>query len=290
MLSDITVCKAGTVLDPNDTATYADPTDPALFPDPLDAPEWLSSPDFPAGVAPSQSGPTPESLCELPTAMQEDGNPAPGNYGAGEVPNIQRNSPGRTVEGQTVLTNGVNVGGCAGTPTIENGDPGPRALDLLAHTLDVRPGQGLRLQIVNCAHLRYFRLILTTSTGVRVPLVRVGDDGVPGAPLQVLGNGVPAGGTYLYKFKVTRPGIFWYHPHHFHSTNRVFRGTYGMIIVTDPDENTLVEGDPAVVAPVLPSAASTVQLVLSDITVCKAPGSNDPQTYVDPSDAVLFIS
>lgn len=52
----------------------------------------------------------------------------------------------------------------------------------------------------------------------------VTQDGVPGAPLQVLGNGVPAGGTYLYKFKAPRPGIFWYHPHHHHSTNRVFRG------------------------------------------------------------------
>ena len=40
-------------------------------------------------------------------------------------------------------------------------------------------------------------------------------------------TGVPAGGTYLYKFKVTRPGIFWYHPHHHNSTNRVFRGCTG---------------------------------------------------------------
>jgi len=32
---------------------------------------------------------------------------------------------------------------------------------------------------------------------------------VPGAPLQVLGNGAPAGGTFLYKFKVPRAGLFW---------------------------------------------------------------------------------
>src|SRR4051812_49075942 len=37
---------------------------------------------------------------------------------------------------------------------------------------------------------------------------------VPGPEFQVLGNGVPAGGTYLYKFKVPRAGIYWYHPHH----------------------------------------------------------------------------
>jgi FtsP/CotA-like multicopper oxidase with cupredoxin domain len=92
--------------------------------------------------------------------------------------------------------------------------------------------------------------------------------GVP--PIQTLGGpgGVPAGGTYLYKFKVTRPGIFWYHPHHHNSTNRVFRGLYGMIVVTDPDEDTLADGV------VLPLSADTKQIVLSDITVCKVSGMN----------------
>ena len=83
------------------------------------------------------------------------------------------------------------------------------------------------------------------------------------APAQVLGNGVPAGGTFLYKFKVPRAGLFWYHPHHHNSINRVYRGLYGMIIVTDPLEAGLVGS-------VLPAAADTMQLVLSDITVCKA--------------------
>ncbi len=99
---------------------------------------------------------------------------------------------------------------------------------------------------------------------------------VPGAPLQVLGNGVPAGGTFLYKFNVPRPGIFWFHPHHHHSTNRVFRGQYGMIVVSEP-------GVEAALAGVLPSAANTHRLALSDITVCKAPGTNDAATYVDPT-------
>jgi FtsP/CotA-like multicopper oxidase with cupredoxin domain len=97
---------------------------------------------------------------------------------------------------------------------------------------------------------------------------------VPGAPLQVLGNGVPAGGTFLYKFKVPKPGIFWFHPHHHHSTNRVFRGQYGMLVVSEPAAETAL-------AAVLPT--KTHRLALSDITVCKAPGSNDAATYVDPS-------
>ena len=96
---------------------------------------------------------------------------------------------------------------------------------------------------------------------------------VPGAPLQVLGNGVPAGGTFLYRFKVPKPGIFWFHPHHHHSTNRVFRGQYGMIVVKDADEDTLVTTG------VLPPVAH--RLVLSDITVCKA--VNDTATYVNPT-------
>jgi FtsP/CotA-like multicopper oxidase with cupredoxin domain len=101
----------------------------------------------------------------------------------------------------------------------------------------------------------------------------VTQDGVPGGDLQVLGGigGDPVGGTYLYKFKVTRPGIFWFHPHHFHSTNRVFRGSYGMLIVTDPNEGALIPGT-------IPNESQTEKLVLSDITVCGAPGNpaNNP--------------
>ena len=82
------------------------------------------------------------------------------------------------------------------------------------------------------------------------------------------------GDTYLYKFTVTRPGIYWYHPHHHSSTNQVFKGMYGSIIVTDPDEESL-QGT------VLPSAADTRTMVLSDLTVCKAVGDNDDDTFPD---------
>ena len=78
---------------------------------------------------------------------------------------------GRTNEGQTVLTNGMNVGARAGSPAA------PGALAPGAQTLDVQAGQGLRLQIVNAATTRYMRLRLTTSTGTQVPLVRVGGEG-----------------------------------------------------------------------------------------------------------------
>src|SRR5207247_10347176 len=99
--------------------------------------------------------------------------------------------------------------------------------------------------------------------------------GTPAAP----GVAVPVGGTYLYKFTVTRPGLFWYHPHHHNSLNRVFKGLYGMIVVTDPLESSILSTPGTNRA--LPEAGDTMQVVLSDITVCKAPGTNDARTYLD---------
>jgi FtsP/CotA-like multicopper oxidase with cupredoxin domain len=170
VLSDITVCKAP---GSNDAATYVDPTTIPL----ADRPEWLSG-------ATAQLGPTPEDLCEIPpagSATTDHGDPAVASYAAGDVPSIVRT--GRVTEGQTVLTNGVNVGGRNGTPA------SPGALAAGASTRPVLSGQGLRLQIVNCAHLRYFRLRLTTEAGVQVPLVRVGGEG------GLLDNAVREGGT-----------------------------------------------------------------------------------------------
>ena len=46
-----------------------------------------------------------------------------------------------------------------------------------AKTLNVLAGQGLRLQIGSEATTRFFRLRLTDSAGVQVPLVRVGGQG-----------------------------------------------------------------------------------------------------------------
>ncbi len=105
-------------------------------------------------------------------------------------------------------------------------------------------------------------------------------NGVPGVNLQTLAGEVsPVGGTYLYKFKVTRPGIFWYHPHHFHSTNRVFRGLYGMMVVKDlANETNLIAANK------IPAAADTHDLVLADTTICKL--VNDAVNYVDPATIV----
>jgi len=156
VLSDITVCKApatGMTPSQNDTATYinADPTA-----------EWLS------GVT-SQFGSSPKDFCE--TSPKDDGGAATAVYAAGDVPSIVTTAPGLRVEGQTVLTNGVNVGGRSGTPAAQG------ALAAGAVTKPVLSGQGLRMRIVNCAHLRYFRLRLMADGNVNVPLLRIGGEG-----------------------------------------------------------------------------------------------------------------
>lgn len=88
-------------------------------------------------------------------------------------------------------------------------------------------------------------------------------------------NQVPAGGSFLYKFQISRPGIYWYHPHHHASTNQVFKGLYGPIFVADPNEAALRASG------VIPSLSQTLTLAVSDTTVCKAPGSNEARTYPD---------
>lgn len=167
VISDITVAKAV-----NNAVTYVDPTTvvPAS-----DAAEWVSG-------STSQPGPTPVDLCVATAgaggATNDDGTDrtlVQGNYPAGDVPSIIR-PPGRLNEGQTVLTNGMNVGARPGTPSV------PGTLPLTSHTLDVQSGQGLRLQIVNCCAIRYLRLKLTgrdavSNAVVSVDLYRVGGEG-----------------------------------------------------------------------------------------------------------------
>ncbi len=86
---------------------------------------------------------------------------------------------------------------------------------------------------------------------------------------------VAPGGSFTYDFIVSRPGIFWYHPHHHSSTNQVAKGLYGSIIVQDNKgyEAALIAQN------MIPSAAQTKTLVLSDITVCNP--ENNPVTYDD---------
>jgi FtsP/CotA-like multicopper oxidase with cupredoxin domain len=155
-LSDTTICKAPGA---NDAQTFN--TDPAKGP---------VLPHVSGAALPSQPGPFPVDLCDT-SAIDDEGTPRP-PFAAGDIPNVQKpGTSGRVNEGQTVLTNGIDVGGRAGTPAA------PGALDPDAQTLDVQAGQGLRLRIGNETVVRFFRLILTDDAGNQIPLVRVGGQG-----------------------------------------------------------------------------------------------------------------
>ncbi len=184
VLSDTTVCKApGT----NDVSTYNFPSAP-----------WAGG--AAANDLPNQLAPTPKNLCEGPAVnsagggmdpypVDESGDPT-GPFAAGDIPNIQtKNGNGRVNEGQTVLTNGKNVGFRAGGPLADQPAPLPGALAAGAEVLNVQPGQGLRLQVLNAATTRYMRLHLTAPNGSAVPLYKVGGEG------GLLNNAIQEGGT-----------------------------------------------------------------------------------------------
>jgi FtsP/CotA-like multicopper oxidase with cupredoxin domain len=136
------------------------------------------------------------------------------------------------------------------------------------------PGPELRLKVGDTVIVHFQnQLPNLQKSGIHWHGVELNNhsDGTP-----VTQNAVPSGGQYLYKFTVPRPGIFWYHPHHHDSTNQVFKGMYGSIIVTDPNEAAL-QG-----AGKLPPQSATRTLVLSDTTVCKG-ANEDTNTYVPGS-------
>jgi FtsP/CotA-like multicopper oxidase with cupredoxin domain len=191
VLSDTTVCKAPGA---NDTHTYNDKTDGT----PAVTQPWAGS----GGVAnqlPAQLAPVPKNLCEGPAVpsagggsdpypVDESGDPA-GPFAAGDIPNIQtKNGNGRVNEGQTVLTNGRNVGARSGGPLLDQ-PGGAGSLAGGADLLNVQPGQGIRLELLNAATIRYMRLQLTDAAGNKLPLTRVGGEG------GLLNNAVQDGGT-----------------------------------------------------------------------------------------------
>jgi FtsP/CotA-like multicopper oxidase with cupredoxin domain len=135
------------------------------------------------------------------------------------------------------------------------------------------PGPEIAIQAGDTV-LVHFRNELPESTGIHWHGMELNNasDGT-----SLTQNDVEPGGSFLYRFIAPRPGVYWYHPHH-SPTNQVFRGLYGSLIVTDPNEETLVsEG-------VLPPAEATKTLVVSDTTVCNDVGENDAATYpADPT-------
>jgi FtsP/CotA-like multicopper oxidase with cupredoxin domain len=102
-------------------------------------------------------------------------------------------------EGQTVLTNGVNVGARGLTIDPTTGVWTVGALESGASTLSVQAGQGLRLQVINSSATRYIRLHLTDGSGSQVDLVRIGGQG--GLLDQARLEGDVAGPGFKFNYK-----------------------------------------------------------------------------------------
>jgi len=88
-------------------------------------------------------------------------------------------------------------------------------------------------------------------------------------------NSVKPGESYTYRFKTFRPGVFWFHPH-MKPGPQTFAGTYGVFIVRDPNEATLVADDR------IPVETNTHTVVLSDIEF----DADGDVGYVDAGQAV----
>jgi FtsP/CotA-like multicopper oxidase with cupredoxin domain len=171
VLGDTTVCKAA---GSNDAVTFpADPTLPWVG-----TAELPGNPPFPGLTA----APSPKDLCETP--RDHHGAIIGPPLAAGDIPNIEPgvqthgtcNPPGscpapRTNEGQRVLTNGKVPAARGGSPSA------PGALAKGADVINVKAGEGVRLQLASAATTRYFRLRMTDQTGQQVTLFRVGGQG-----------------------------------------------------------------------------------------------------------------
>lgn len=83
------------------------------------------------------------------------------------------------------------------------------------------------------------------------------NDGTP-----VTQTPIPTGSDFTYRFKLARPGCFWYHPH-FNSLIQEPLGAYGPIICEDGTFDTL--RDVALDNKIIPHADKTCEVTLSDM-------------------------
>ena len=105
----------------------------------------------------------------------------------------------------------VNFTGAPRAATVVNGQlPGP--------LLRWREGDSVTLRVTN-------RLSVPSSIHWHGMIVPADMDGVPGLSF----HGIPPHGTYLYRFRVTQSGTYWYHSH---SRFQEQTGLYGPIVIT----------------------------------------------------------
>ena len=115
----------------------------------------------------------------------------------------------------------VNYTGKVATATTVNGS-------IPAPTLRWREGDTVTIRVVNC-------LQESTSIHWHGIILPFDMDGVPGISF----NGVPAGTTFTYQFKIVQSGTYWYHSH---SGGQEQHGMYGAIII-EPASGERIQAD-----------------------------------------------
>src|SRR5512139_1858233 len=115
-------------------------------------------------------------------------------------------------------------------------DPVAGVVDLGGPTFDtwsyggVLPGKEIRVKAGEViAATVTNRLPAETSVHWHGLALRNDMDGVP----QLTQNTITAGGSFAYRFAVTEPGTYWFHPH---TGVQLDRGLYAPLIVEDPNE------------------------------------------------------
>lgn len=78
---------------------------------------------------------------------------------------------------------------------------------------------------------------------------------------------IPTGQDFVYRFKLERPGVFWYHPH-FDGLLQEHLGAYGPILVEDANTATLRAEK------IIPHSDRTFYVGLSDVSFQDGPSTN----------------
>ena len=117
------------------------------------------------------------------------------------------------------------------------------------------PIQVIRAKVGDLIICRYKNQLETENASIHWHGIELDNDSDGTAVTQ---DAVKPGQSYTYRFRTFRPGIFWFHSHMLPG-NTLFGGMYGVFIIENPIEASLITSG------VLPGAADTHTLAMSDI-------------------------
>ncbi|HEV8541881.1 MAG TPA: multicopper oxidase domain-containing protein, partial [Verrucomicrobiae bacterium] len=117
------------------------------------------------------------------------------------------------------------------------------------------PVQVIKVKVGDMIICRFKNQLSAESASIHWHGIELDNDS-DGTPVSQ--DAVLPGQSYTYRFKTSRPGIFWFHSHMLPG-NTLFSGIYGVLIIENNIEGSLIT------AGTLPAASDTYTLALSDI-------------------------